>query len=512
MLGTEDDWTVLDGAYLYFPNGAGDTIRDHVTVGQGAFSDLIGPELMFAHQLDTYYEDPVLIIKTAWGGLSLAEDFRPPSAGGATGPYYNAMIETVESVTQNLATEFPEIPVDEFEISGFAWFQGWNDGASEEFLDTYESNLHHLVNDVRSDLNLPEMPVVISSSGHGGYEDFGGWMEDIQDIVAVAQENVGCNDSIYGGTVGFVDTKPLWITMAESPDDAGYHFHNNARTFLNIGKTMGDEMILAINDMAYCNSSNGVDCDNLISPGFTSIGNRVWNDLNMDGINDPDEPGIPGVSLVIWSDPDGDGTPDWEGFGGVEVTDEDGYYRFDGLAPGNYVVFVWQVDNWGDGEPLNGFQSTGYFVADANNDIDLDNNGSGPAFSDIMSGIVTLTLDGEPLNDGDPEDCFFDYDPGGNNTVDFGFYNTNTTSVTTQDGEVQWKSVYPNPATDHLTITSSNDMERIEVLDALGRTHQSIRPNGTTHILDVTSLTSGIYILRFSDKGGRIETRRFVKD
>ena len=86
MLGTEDDWTVLDDAYLYFPNGAGDTIRDHVTVGQGAFSDLIGPELMFAHQLDTYYEDPVLIIKTAWGGLSLAEDFRPPSAGGAHRP------------------------------------------------------------------------------------------------------------------------------------------------------------------------------------------------------------------------------------------------------------------------------------------------------------------------------------------------------------------------------------------------------------------------------------------
>ena len=151
---------------------------------------------------------------------------------------------------------------------------------------------------MRSDLDLPELPVVISSSGHGGYEDFGGWIEDMQDIVAVAQENVGCNDSIYGGTVGFVDTKPSWITMAESPDDAGHHFHNNARTFLNIGKTMGDEMILAINDMAYCNGSSGVDCDNPISPGFTSIGNRVWNDLNMDGINDPDEPGIPGVS---WS-------------------------------------------------------------------------------------------------------------------------------------------------------------------------------------------------------------------
>ena len=41
---------------------------------------------MFAHQLDTYFEDPVLIIKTAWGGLSLAEDFRPPSAGGTPVP------------------------------------------------------------------------------------------------------------------------------------------------------------------------------------------------------------------------------------------------------------------------------------------------------------------------------------------------------------------------------------------------------------------------------------------
>ena len=111
-------------------------------------------------------------------------------------------------------------------------------------------------------------------------------------------------------------------------------------------------------------------------------------------------PGCPWSSGAI---PDGDGTPDWEGFGGVEVTDEDGYYRFDGLAPGNYVVFVWQVDNWGDGEPLNGFQSTGYFVADANNDIDLDNNGSGPAFSDIMSGIVTLTLDGNRSMMGTPK-------------------------------------------------------------------------------------------------------------
>jgi hypothetical protein len=176
-----------------------------------------------------------------------------------------------------------------------------------------------------------------------------------------------------------------------------------------------------MNDMAFCYT----DCEDQVAPGIVSIGNRVWNDLDMDGINDPNEPGIPGVSIVLWSDPDGDGIPDWQGFSGVEVTDEDGYYRFSGLAPGNYVVFVWQVDNWADGQPLHGFQSTNIYISDADNDIDLDNNGFGSPFTDIMSGIVTLSLGDEPLNDGDPFDCLFDYDGSGNNTIDFGFFNPN---------------------------------------------------------------------------------------
>ncbi len=219
---------------------------------------------MFAHELDRYYDDPILIIKTAWRGKSLAEDSRPPSAGGATGESYVEMIDRVKYVTENLAN---------------------------------------------------------------------------------------------------------------------------------------------------------------VTPDLVSIGNRVWNDYNRNGINDPEEPGIPGVSVVLWRDSDGDEIPDSGGFGGVQVTAEEGYYRFGGLLPGNYVTFVWQVDNWGSGEPLENFVSTTGFVADANNDVDFDNNGFGGPFTDIFSGIVTLTVDGEPLNDGDPEDGLIDYDPAGNNTVDFGFYN-----------------------------------------------------------------------------------------
>ena len=44
-------------------------------------SEKIGPELTFGIYIQKALKEPVLIIKTAWGGKSLNTDFRPPSAG-----------------------------------------------------------------------------------------------------------------------------------------------------------------------------------------------------------------------------------------------------------------------------------------------------------------------------------------------------------------------------------------------------------------------------------------------
>lgn len=52
-----------------------------LSTGYGANPADIGPEYAFGILLEKHLDQPILIIKTAWGGKSLHYDFRPPSAG-----------------------------------------------------------------------------------------------------------------------------------------------------------------------------------------------------------------------------------------------------------------------------------------------------------------------------------------------------------------------------------------------------------------------------------------------
>jgi alpha-galactosidase len=52
-----------------------------LTTGYGARPSAFGPEYAFGLLLEKRLDQPILIIKTAWGGKSLHYDFRPPTAG-----------------------------------------------------------------------------------------------------------------------------------------------------------------------------------------------------------------------------------------------------------------------------------------------------------------------------------------------------------------------------------------------------------------------------------------------
>ena len=68
-----------------------------------------------------------------------------------------------------------------------------------------------------------------------------------------------------------------------------------------------------------------------------SIGDRVWNDLNNNGLQDPAEPGIEAV--LVYIDTNGNGRFE-QGTERFEITNNSGYYRFSGLAAGTYAVRI----------------------------------------------------------------------------------------------------------------------------------------------------------------------------
>ena len=76
---------------------------------------------------------------------------------------------------------------------------------------------------------------------------------------------------------------------------------------------------------------NYPDLDAGIFTDQAGLGNYVWNDLNNDGIQDPNEPGIPGVTVTLYA---ADGVTPIS----TAITNASGGYSFVNLDPGTYVV------------------------------------------------------------------------------------------------------------------------------------------------------------------------------
>ena len=77
-----------------------------------------------------------------------------------------------------------------------------------------------------------------------------------------------------------------------------------------------------------------------------TIGDTVWLDADGDGIQDGNEPGIPGVTIKLVRDDNGNGMIDaGEPIIGTATTDANGMYLFVGVPDGDYLVMVTDTDN-----------------------------------------------------------------------------------------------------------------------------------------------------------------------
>lgn len=233
LVDDQGEWIVRDDVHIWYLGRAGG-----LRPGFGAREGLIGPELGFGHAVGDAFDEPVVLIKMAWGGKSLAKDFRPPSAGGETGSYYRDLIRLTRGVLENRDDVFPQYAGREFELAGFGWHQGWNDRVNQQFNDEYEQNLAHFIRDIRRDLDAPELPFVIAETGMTGPEE----KHPRALSLMKAQAAVAEYDE-FRGNVAFVKTQEFWRPKEVSPSGQGYHWNSNAETYYMIGDAMGRSMV-----------------------------------------------------------------------------------------------------------------------------------------------------------------------------------------------------------------------------------------------------------------------------
>ena len=234
-------WRVREDVWVSYQREDAPLLAGPLGLGFSVYGDVhhFGPELQFGHVLGDHFDEQVLLIKTAWGGKSLYSDFRPPSSGGIVGPYYSLMLAQVREALANLKQEFPSYDGRGYELAGFVWYQGWNDGCDPEHaVVEYEQNLVHLIHDVRKELGVPKLPFVVG-------ELTGPWVDAPDAWASLRKAQAGATRrEEFRGNVLFVETHDFVRRPEDSPNPGhGHHEFGNAETYLLVGEALGQGMV-----------------------------------------------------------------------------------------------------------------------------------------------------------------------------------------------------------------------------------------------------------------------------
>ena len=139
-----------------------------------------------------------------------------------------------------------------------------------------------------------------------------------------------------------------------------------------------------------------------------SVGDYTWMDVNRDGVQDADEPALPGVTVTL-TRADGSAVTDASGNPVAAVTtDANGKYMFENLLPGDYKVSF---------QAPAGFEAT---TSEAGDDRAADSNGASASVT-LAQGQTDDTIDFGAVGTGVIGDqLFLDVNQNGGNAPDAG--------------------------------------------------------------------------------------------
>ncbi|MGI9470148.1 MAG: sialate O-acetylesterase, partial [Rubripirellula sp.] len=230
LLNEDGKFRVRQDVWLVTPEGA-----NELTVGLGNTIQSFGPELMIGNRLGDRYAKPVVLVRFTYGPWSLGKEGRPPSSGPPIGPTYQDLTSFVSEVRADLGKFCPACKGMKADVKGFFWLQGWNDLVNPTFAAEYETNLPNFFRDLRSDLQLPSLPIVMGELGQAGENpaDHESKTKMIRDAQRAAAKSLANTQLINTATM-------------IHPDDAPgppFLYGGDARTFYEMGNAFGNSMI-----------------------------------------------------------------------------------------------------------------------------------------------------------------------------------------------------------------------------------------------------------------------------
>jgi alpha-galactosidase len=171
------------------------------------------------------------------------------------GYYYRLMIREVQDCLSTLKARFPSYQGQGYEISGFVWFQGWND-MYNGFEEEYANNMENFIKDVREDLGKPNLPFVIGIMGQNGFKQAAGNMA----VVKAAQASMNEVNEFKGNVIA-IPTDVYWDKKADEAfptwrdnfeewkkigSDRPYHYLGSTIFFSRVGRGFGETMLKLI--------------------------------------------------------------------------------------------------------------------------------------------------------------------------------------------------------------------------------------------------------------------------
>lgn len=203
------------------------------SVRQGEQPNYFGPELGLGEKLNEEYPDRTFfIIKCAWGGTNLYEQWLSPSSDGKTGKLYKQFVNFVEANLKYLKSKNYNV-----KLEAMCFMQGESDSFSVEHGKGYETSLNNFIKDIRTKFKR--------YASNDGIAFIDAYIAD-NPMYWVYCEYVNNSKKAVAASSSMnvvIDTISAGLSCSEEPIDKPDMAHYDSLSELKLGHLFGEEVI-----------------------------------------------------------------------------------------------------------------------------------------------------------------------------------------------------------------------------------------------------------------------------